>query len=111
MTDYLNSLYDIVNNYASKNFINSNYLKINNKFYKIKLYISISSFVTFELIENKDIKEYTYYSLMIEDKNVPNYEHKLKENIDIKISELIQEFMCKGADENLIKELIRESIE
>ena len=119
---YLNSLYDIVDDYASKNFIFDRFnvtnddiftdksycLKIKDKFYHIELVVGQGSFIAFELTKNEDNIPYVDYDLMMLDKKSPFYEHNLKEIIHSNLEHFIKEFVDDGVDKELVEKIIRE---
>ena len=119
---YLNYLYDIVDDYASKNFIFDRFnvtnddiftdksycLKIKDKFYHIELVVGQGSFIAFELTKNEDNIPYVDYDLMMLDKKSPFYEHNLKEIIHSNLEHFIKEFVDDGVDKELVEKIIRE---
>lgn len=119
---YLNSLYDIVNNYASKNFIFDRFgvnseniftdksycVKIKDKFYHIELVVGQGSYVAFGLTQNEENTSYVDYDLMMDDKKSPFYEHNLKKIIQSNLQHLVDELVNDGADKELVEKIIRE---
>lgn len=119
---YLNSLYDIVHEYASKNFIYDGFelteedifsehsycIKIKDKFYHIELVSGQGSYILFELVENKNNTSYVDYDLMMIGKKSPLYEENLKLIIKEEIEELIDSLVKDGADRELVKKIIKE---
>lgn len=121
--DYLFSLYDIVDEYGTKNCINdsfnltseyfsenSYYLKIKDDFYKIELICGQGSYVFFEVIDSNNNSSYVDYDLMIEDKVSPFYEHNIKEDIFESMSDLVDEFINKGVSKELVISYINDFI-
>ena len=119
---YLNSLYDIVHDYAKRNFIDNSFLltdddifseysyciKIKDKFYHIELVSGQGSYIRFELVENKDIVSYVDYDLMMSNTKTPSYEYNLKLIINNEIEQIVDSLVCNGADRKLVNKLIRE---
>lgn len=119
---YLNSLYDIVREYARKNFIYDGFelteedifsehsycIKIKDKFYHIELVSGQGSYILFELVENKNNTSYVDYDLMMIGKKSPLYEENLKLIIKEEIEELIDSLVKDGADRELVKKIIKE---
>ena len=120
--NYLNSLYDIVHEYARKNFIYDGFklteedifsehsycIKIKDKFYHIELVSGQGSYILFELVENKNNTSYVDYDLMMIGKKSPLYEENLKLIIKEEIEELIDSLVKDGADRELVKKIIKE---
>ena len=120
---YLYSLYDIVHDYAKRNFVDNNFLltnedifseysycvKIKDKFYHIELVSGQGSFIRFELVENEtDIVSYVDYDLMMSNTKTPNYEYNLQLIISKEIEQLVDSLVQHGADRKLINKLIKE---
>lgn len=119
---YLYSLYDIVDDYANKNFVYNGFnltkedyftessycLKIKDKFYKIELVIGQGSYICFGLTNNNKNISYVDYNLMIKDEKSPLYEHLLKEIVQDNLNNLVKELAEKGADEEIVKKFIKE---
>lgn len=120
---YLNSLYDIVHNYAKKNFIDNCFLltdedmfseysycvKIKDKFYHIELVSGQGSFILFESAESKkNIDSYVDYDLMMSNDKSPSYEHNLQLRINAEIEGLIDSLVQEGVDRTIIEKIIKE---
>lgn len=116
------SLYDMVNDYAQNNFIFDGFnianddiftdksycLKIKNKFYAIELVVGQGSFVRFELVDDNNGVSYVDYDLMVINEKSPHYENNLKETVNIILDGIVEELVKNGANEELIRKLIRE---
>lgn len=120
--NHLYSLYDMVNDYAQKNFISDRFniaddniftdkcycLKIKNNFYAIELVVGQGSFVRFELVDNNNNISYVDYDLMIVNEKSPHYENNLKEMVNIILDGIVEELVENGANEELVKKFIQE---
>ncbi|MFR2890254.1 MAG: hypothetical protein ACLTDM_18880 [Clostridium butyricum] len=119
---YLYSLYDMVDDYAKKNFIYDKFniaddniftdksycLKIKNKFYAIELVVGQGSFVRFELVADNNSVSYVDYDLMVINEKSPHYENNLKETVNIILDGIVEELVKNGANKEMIKKFIQE---
>lgn len=120
--NHLYSLYDMVNDYAQKNFISDRFniadddiftdksycLKIKNKFYAIELVVGQGSFVRFELVADNNSVSYVDYDLMVINEKSPHYENNLKETVNIILDGIVEELVKNGANKEMIKKFIQE---